>query len=317
MRRLLVLFTAMLLVLSAGAQSEKRTRRTASNTKEAVTERQISSRFNQGLRAYFTAQYDEAEQTFSGILADAPKHAPSYYMLARVYAGQQRYTEAEAACKQAVKLDKNNIWYQIALARASMTNENFKEALPIWEKVCRELPGNPDYLAALAVCYEKTGQTAKAADARDQIAKLKPEAAKETLADTVMDNAGSAKAAGESALKARQYDKALALLGQALREDDTDYALWESFAEAVSKSGQWSRLTAYEDDLTTLFPQSAALLASLANAFLQQGQAEKAVEYYRQALSFSFDETLTKQIRQGLHAAYSQLGDTDNAARYR
>lgn len=317
MKRLSVFLAVILLVVSVDAQSTQKTRRTASNSKEAVTERQISSRFNQGLRAYYTAQYDEAVQAFSGILSDNPKHAPSYYMLARVYAGQQRYTEAESACRQAVKLDKNNIWYQVALAQSLMTNENFKEALPLWEKVCREYPNNTDYLAALVLCYEKTAQSAKAAETRAQLAALQQEDSQKPSVAPSEGSSGNSKAAGQAALKAQQYEKAVAHLEQALREDDTDHEVWEAFSEAVSKSGQWARLTAYEDDLTTLFPQSAVLLTTLADAFLQQGNNEKAVEYYRQALAFSFDETLTKQIRRGLHDAYTRMGDADKAARYR
>ena len=317
MRRVFSVLAVTLLMFPVWSQTEKKTRRTASNTKEAVTERQISSRFNQGLRAYYTAQYDEAVQVFSGILSDAPKHAPSCYMLARVYTGQQRYAEAESACRQAVKLDKDNVWYQIALAQSLVTNENFKEGLPIWEKVCRTFPDNVEYLSALALCYEKTGQSAKAEELRARFAALRPDDSQKVPVEPLVEGSQDAKAAGQSALKARQYDKAVSLLEQALREDDTDYEVWESFSEAVAESGQWARLTAYEEDLTTLFPQSAALCAALAKAFLQQGQAEKAVVHYRTALAFSFDETLTAQIRQGLHDAYTRLGDSDNAARYR
>ena len=129
MKKLAVLMAIVFVCASVCAQPAKKVRHTASNTKEAVTERQISSRFNTGLRAYYTAQYGEAEQTFSGILTVAPKHAPSYYMLSRVYAGKQQYVESENAIKQAVKLDKNNIWYQVALAESYVRTENFKAAL--------------------------------------------------------------------------------------------------------------------------------------------------------------------------------------------
>ena len=110
---------------------------------------------------------------------------------------------------------------------------------------------------------------------------------------------------------------ALRALEQALREDDTDYELWEAFAAAVSKSGQWAKLTEKEDDLTTLFPQSSALLTALANAFLHTFQPDKAVEYYKQAKSFAFDSSLIQEIKKGLHDAYTAMGDTDNADRYR
>lgn len=318
-RKLLLIGIALGLCLSTFAQPATKTRRTASNTKEAVTARQVTSRFNTGLRAYYTAQYEEAEQAFSGILTVAPKHAPSYFMLSRVYELQQRYTEAESAVRQAVKLDKNNIWYQVALAQVCMTNGKFKEALPIWERVCREFPDNLEFLSSLARCYEKTGNAAKAEELLMRVAQQMPEGVtpNDVGVTSSAEASGGNKVKGFALLRAQDYAKAVVLLEEALREDDTDYDLWSAFAEAAAKSGRWTKLTEKEEDMTTLFPQSASLLAALANAFLQTGDNDKAVEYYKQALAFSFDADLTKQIRQGLHEAYTRLGDPDNAARYR
>ncbi|MBQ3734072.1 MAG: tetratricopeptide repeat protein [Bacteroidales bacterium] len=318
MKKLTVWIAFVLVCASVYAQPAKKMRHTASNTKEAVTERQITSRFNAGLRAYYTAQYEEAEQAFSGILTVAPKHAPSYYMLARVYAGKQQYMESQNAIKQAVKLDKNNIWYQVALAESYVRTESFKEAIPLWEKICREMPDNLDYLTALTVCYEKNGTADKAAEIRARIGKLSPpDAAGKPSETPVATGDGGYKAQGFNALKSGQYDVAVAQLSQALKEDDTDYDLWSAFAEAVAQSGKWSELTAREEDLTTLFPQSAALLTSLAGAFLKSGNPEKAVEYYKQAKAFAFEPALIQEIKKGLFEAYTAMGDTESAERYR
>lgn len=319
MKKLTVWIAFVCVCACTYAQPAKKVRHTASNTKEAVTEREISSRFNAGLQAYYTAQYEEAEQTFSGILTTAPKHAPSYYMLARVYAGKQQYVESENAIKQAVKLDKNNIWYQVALAESYIRTENFKAALPLWEKICGAMPYNVQYLRYLAQSYEKTGAMDKLAEVQARLEKLSPSDAKATPNDKPVETGGGGgyKSQGFSALKAGQYDVAVSQLSLALKEDDTDYDLWNAFAEAVAKSGKWSELTSREEDLTTLFPQSAALLASLAGAFLKSGQPDKAVEYYKQAKAFAFEPALIQEIKKGLFEAYTALGDSENAERYR
>lgn len=318
MRKTLLLLLIVSITYCMSAQSGKKTRNTASNTKEAVTERAISNRFNHGLQQYYTAQYEEALQSFSGILTDAPKHAPSYYMLARIYAEKEQFTESENALRQAVKLDKNNIWYQVALAKALLHNDNAKEALPMWEKICREMPDNPDYLSSLAECYQKNGKSDKAEEVYKRLNEVSPSDANKTpKPNTITPTNGSSKEQGIALLVAKDYTKAADLLEQALREDDTDFEIWSAYAEATDKAKQWTRLTDKEEDLTTIFPQSAVLLAALAHAYLQTGHPDKAIEFYKQAKTFSYDPELTKTIRKGLFDAYTQAGDSENAERYK
>ena len=320
MKKSLLLLILSALSLYCLAQPANKTRNTASNSKDAVTERAITRRFNQGLRHYYTAQYEDALQSFSGILSDAPKHAPSYFMLARVYAERQQFSDAENALKQAVKLDKKNIWYQVELARAYMASENYKAATPMWENICREIPDNQEFLSFLADCYTKTNASDKAVEIQSRLDILTKQDSGERQPRNISDESSGKNgywAKGLAASQAQQYEQAVSCFEQALREDDTDYDLWMLFAEAVAKSGQWHKLTSLEDDLSTLFPQSSVLLSVLADAFLHTNQPEKAVEYYRQAQAFAFDADQIQSIRKGLHDAYTQLGDAENAARYR
>ncbi|MBO7628939.1 MAG: tetratricopeptide repeat protein [Bacteroidales bacterium] len=317
MRKFLFFIVCVALTVSLSAQSGKKMRRTASNSKEAVTERQISNRFNQGLRSFYTAQYEEAMQQFSGILSDAPKHAPSYIMLGRIYEEKKQYSEAENAFKQAIKLDKNNIWYQVELAKYYMHIADYKDALPYLEKICQKMPDSEVYLERLYMCYSICQMNEKAIEVHERLAKLTGET--ETVQEStpeIPDHENN-KESGLKLLAEKNYTQAVLALEVALLQDDTDYDLWVAFAEATDKAQQWQKFTPYEVELTTLFPQSSALLTALAQAFLKTGNPEKAVEYFQQARAFAFDAELMQQIRKGLFNAYTAMGDTESAERYR
>lgn len=443
MKNIILILTVLSCCLCVQAQSAKKTRNTAKNTEEAVTERKISNRFNKGLRDFYTAQYDDAMRDFSGILADAPKHAPSYFMISRIHTGKKQYSEAQNALKQAVKLDKNNIWYQVSLAENYMLTEDYKTAAPMWEKICIAMPDNETYLFRLYECYIQLDKSDKVVETlnklerltgpQDKITRQKvdiylkdnninaalneyvrlidlyphdvsnylkagilceqynrdadalayyekayrmfptdpevnmmlanywilhhqeekslpyvayliPEKSleikakmpfmhkqieqmddknaaqvqqwAEQLVQAHPSEAASHASLGQVLLKRQQYAAAAQEFGKALAIDDAEVPVWEGFVTAVEKSQRWSDLTRLEESLTTMFPQSPDMLSALANAFLYTGNSEKAVEYYKQALAFSFDQAQKSEIRKGLHDAYTQLGDTENAARY-
>lgn len=314
MRKILLIVALICCWVLSPAQNAKKTRNTAKNTQEAVSERKISSRFNQGLRHYYTAQYEEALQDFYGILSDAPKHAPSYYMIAKIHTGRQQYSESENALKQAVKLDKNNIWYQVALAENYIHTQDYKSATPLWEKICTEMPDNAEYLRHLHDCYEEIGKPDKAAEVQARIDKLPVFPNDDPFPDSnpqSQQQAGSAESHAQMAtdlLKTQQYPLAVDQFVASLKLDDTNVEVWQGFITAVEKSQRWTELIRFEEDLTTLFPQSPDMLTALADAFLHTSQPDKAIEYYKQALAFSFDPAQKARLRQSLH-------DAENAER--
>lgn len=322
MKKILLIITVLSCCVFLSAQSPKKTRNTAKNTSEAVSERKISSQFNQGLRHYYTAQYEEALQAFTGILTQAPKHAPSYYMIAKIHADRQQYSESENALKQAVKLDKNNIWYQVALAENYIKTQDYKSATPLWEKICTEMPNNAAYLRHLHDCYSHIGKPDKAAEIQSRLDNLPVLQGDDELPDAnplLSQQAGDAEShanRGNDLLKAKQYAQAVDEFVASLQLDDTNVEVWQGLVTAVKQSQKWESLTRFEEDLTTLFPQSPDMLSALADAFLHTSQPAKAVEHYKTALAFSFDPDQKTQIRQSLHTAYTQLGDTENAERY-
>ena len=435
------LVALLMLSLSLEAQGDKKTRRAADNSSENMSARKTSSQFNNGLRSFYTAQYDDAERIFSIITGNTPAHAPSYYMLSKIYSEKKLYSEAENALNKAIKYDKDNIWYKVALGETLLKTENFKKAVPLWEQICKELPGNEAYLYNLYECYQKLGNYTKMIEVmnfmeerfgpREEITRNKvaiwlgkndTEAAlreydnlidkrpgdvanylkagllceDKNLHDRALsyyekayslfpDDAeanmmlanywilrnneeksaryiaflipnpevdiekkmpfmrkqmesgeniqklelwagqlakahpGDARACeiqGKVSAMKGDFSKASEYFAKSLESDDSNIDLWTDFVSASEKSGNLGKLIGFEDEITTLFPQSPKMLSVLAKAFINNGNPDKAIDYYKNALAFAFDPEEVSAIKKGLHDAYMMKGDTESARKY-
>lgn len=444
MKKLLLFIFISLFSFSAIAQNGKKTRNTARNTAESISERKMSSRFNGGLRSFHTAQYEEAERIFSSIIIDNPKHAPSYYMRAKIFTAQKQYSEAEEALKQAVKIDKNNIWYQVALADNYLSTENYKKALPLWENICKKITNNELYLFNLYECYQKSGDYSKMTETLNKIEHLlgsneeitqkkvsiwlrqnkldaavqeyellinnnpynsknylkagllneefgqyeralkfyekayqlfpedpevnmmlanfwilrKNEAKSETYIEKILpdpnidlqkklpfirkqieqmnaqnsskietwtkqlatahpDNIEIEELLAVVNFKNEKYAEATDNFAKFLKFDDSDIDNWNMFLQSAEKSGKSATILQFEEEITTIFPQSPSVLISIANAFAKNNNIDKAIEYYKQALAFSYEQSQQSLLKQYLFEAYTKKGDTDNANRYK
>ena len=80
-------------------------------------ERHFSVTFANGLKAFYSQNYTEAEKQFLSVISSRPTHAPSYFMMGKLKAEQRNYAEAEYYLNKAVSADKNNIWYLVELAK--------------------------------------------------------------------------------------------------------------------------------------------------------------------------------------------------------
>lgn len=445
-----LLIVLALLCFSAPAQTGRKVRNTADNSSENVSARKISSRFNNGLRSFYTAQTDDAERIFSDIVRDNPKHAPSYFMLSKIYTEKGQFSEAEIALNNAIKADKDNVWYRVALGENYIKTENFKKATPIWESICKEMPDNELFLFNLYDCYQHLNNYSKMIETLDimedkfgpreeftrnkvilwlrkndlnsaigeydkliekqpyevtnylragvlceehnlsdkavsyyeraykifpdnpevnmmlanfyilkndeekslqyiqyvipnpevgiekkipfirkQIQNMDQNSAKKVeewarqLVSAHPDDYQSHEALAEVCMKlgkfseaADNYEKLLDISNSAQGDQSSYVQNWESYVKSVEKTGNLVRLLKYEDDIATIFPQTPAMLAVLAKAFLQSNNPDKAIEYYKQALAFAYDADEISKINKGLYDAYMMKGDTENAKRY-
>lgn len=131
----------------------KKTRNIAKTDASSINNRKISVQYTEGLKAYYNGNLSEASNIFNGIIIDNPKHDASYFMLSRIFTDQQNTTDAVNALQQAIKINKNNIWYKVDLADLYMQMQEYASAAKLWEQICKEKNNNEYYLYSLSEAY--------------------------------------------------------------------------------------------------------------------------------------------------------------------
>ncbi len=91
-----------------------------------------------------------AEDLFRQYVNHYPDDPVGYFELSRLEAEQKNYEEAVKLCREACKLDPDNIWYSLFLAELCQGTSQIGEAIDIYEKIIAKKPENLDYLYQLA-----------------------------------------------------------------------------------------------------------------------------------------------------------------------
>jgi tetratricopeptide (TPR) repeat protein len=82
-----------------------------------------------------------------------PEDPVGFFELARLESERKNFSEAVRLCREASKLDPENIWYSLFLAELYQGIAQPGEAIGIYEKIIEKNPGNLDYLYQIAALY--------------------------------------------------------------------------------------------------------------------------------------------------------------------
>jgi tetratricopeptide (TPR) repeat protein len=115
--------------------------------------RKQSSLFANGLRAFYSQDYNTSEQHFRSVIAQNPKNNAAYFMLSKIRSASNDFAGAAYYIGEAVKLDKQNIWYVLEMANIYDHLGDYKLSAKYWEEVCKQKKDNEYYLLSLANAY--------------------------------------------------------------------------------------------------------------------------------------------------------------------
>lgn len=146
MKKIAFLLIFLLLLADANSYAQKQKGKAAKETTVSPETRAQSVLFANALKDYYAENYRGAEKQLLDVISANPKHASSFYMLGKVKKESRDFAAAEHYFLQATALDKENIWYLVALAELYDLQGNVEKSAPLWAKICKMDTHNEYYL---------------------------------------------------------------------------------------------------------------------------------------------------------------------------
>ena len=137
---------------------------------EAEVDRQ--SLFIDAERERLLGHYDKAIDGYKKFLYDNDGNAAAWYGLARTYETAKDLTNALDAVGKAVALEPENQWYAIFQADLMEKTGNTKEAVRIYDGLCKRFPTTPEFWQKLAYLSVLNNDPKAGLKALDQLEKL-------------------------------------------------------------------------------------------------------------------------------------------------
>lgn len=252
-----------------------------------VTQQQLAT---QGLIIDATAQQlightDEALTLYRKVLRDTPDEAAAWYQAGKIFLQQGRLDSALHYTRQAQRLDAENVWYSLQLARIHELRNDNGQLIAIWEDIVGRHPSVIEYYYNLANAYIHNNDVGKAVEVLDRFEKRygvsedismqkqrlwsavgKPEKAREEmerLAAAAPNETRYNAILAESYMQEKNYKKALHYYNQILAHNPDDenihislaqcHRLMGNLAEAYSHLRQGLRTAAIDCKTRVLF----------------------------------------------------------------
>ena len=118
-----------------------------------VDQRQNAVFFSKGIELKYKDDVQGAIDNFEKALKFMPDDAASMFELSEQYVKAGRVEEAFAMAKEAAKIDPENKWYQMRLARFYRNFEQYSEFIGVYEPLTEKYPEDIDMLSELIDVY--------------------------------------------------------------------------------------------------------------------------------------------------------------------
>jgi len=130
-----------------------------------------TSDFIDACKEKILGNYDKAIAGFSSCAKADPSNSGALYELAGIYYSQKNNKEALPLIEKAIKLEPDNVWYQLLYADLLIDDHRYKDAVAIYENLTKTHSDNIEYFFNLAEGNIYLGKYNDAIEVYNQIEK--------------------------------------------------------------------------------------------------------------------------------------------------
>jgi tetratricopeptide (TPR) repeat protein len=224
-----------------------------------------------------SGQRDELEPSASGIVERIRRRDLDdvYLLLAQIYIEQERYTEAIAACRKALRINPKSLealnFQGIALRR----NGHIDEAIGKYKAILEIRPNHALTLYNLGIAYGRKGARESARDCYLKAVEIKPNFA-EAYSNL-----------GEVYLRLEKVEEAETALRKAISVNPQFAMAYSNLAEAYFQKGDYGMALEEAERALSLDPELVGGYTMRGKIFHKRGEVEKAKADFQKALSLN------------------------------
>ena len=136
-----------------------------------VTEAELSadSAMIEATTQMLLGNHDEAISRYNRLLKKHADYAPAHYELGRAYLAMGWLDSSLAHTRQACRLNADNVWYRLLLARVYERRQDGKNLIATWEGIVKSYPDEVNYYYDLANAYLTTGDVTGSIEVLDRV----------------------------------------------------------------------------------------------------------------------------------------------------
>lgn len=215
--------------------------------------------------------FNSAEEEFQKILAIDPNHAASNYNLAKISLQNRKFSDALDFMRPALLGDPENIWYRRTQVEIYERQGNLRKALEAQEAIHQLNPSNREEWEKMASLQFRLGQKEQALSTLNRI--------NNELGQTPTSLMTKYKWLSES----RKYEEAAATATELLELDQLNPQWRNMYYNALVKSGNIEAADQSLQEWIRLDPQSAQAQLLLSESYRRAGNTEQSQFYLIQA----------------------------------